>query len=320
MNSKNRSSDQVNYAIIGSGMMGREHIQNISLLGDSAVTALFEPDRQQMALSAALAPQAAVYDDLGELLKDTSVDAFVIASPNHTHIDILQQIMAGDSRPILVEKPLCTSVDDCRTIAEMADRYRAPIWVAMEYRYMPPVAEMLARVDSGLVGEPKMIAIQEHRFPFLKKVGDWNRFNENTGGTLVEKCCHFFDLMRLIADGEKALRVYGSGAPDVNFRDEKYDGRTPDIIDNAFVIVDFASGKRACLNLCMFCDGSYFQEEIAVLGDKGKLECLVPGPDRLWAVDNLDELGSLNRFYRCPSRLGNRLQSAQSEGSDQRNG
>ena len=41
----------------------------------------------------------------------------------------------------------------------------------------------------------------EPRFPFLRKVGDWNRFNRNTGGTLVEKCCHFFDLMNLVVPG-----------------------------------------------------------------------------------------------------------------------
>jgi hypothetical protein len=62
------------------------------------------------------------------------------------------------------------------------------------------------------------------------------------------------------------------------------------------VIVDFASGKRAALDLCMFCDGSYFQEEISVLGAKGKLECKVPGPDRLWAVDNLDDIGHSTGF------------------------
>ncbi len=288
-------SAQVNYAIIGSGMMGREHIQNISLLGDSAVTALFEPDHEQRSLSAALAPQATLHSSLDDLFKDTRADAFVIASPNHTHIDILRQILSRDSRPVLVEKPLCTSADDCRIIAELADSYKAPIWVAMEYRYMPPVAELLGRVAAGLVGDPKMIAVQEHRFPFLKKVGDWNRFNENTGGTLVEKCCHFFDLMRLIAR-DRAVRVYASGAPDVNFLDESYDGKTPDIIDNAFVVVDFASGARACLSLCMFCDGAYFQEEISVLGPKGKIQCLVPGPERLWAVDNLDDLGHSTGF------------------------
>ncbi len=288
-------SSKVNYAIIGSGMMGREHIQNISLLGDTEVTALCEPDAQQLSLSAKLAPDAAVYKDFRDLIKDTTVDAFVIASPNHTHIDILKEILANDCRAILAEKPLCTTVEDCRTIAGLAENYQAPIWVAMEYRYMPPVAELLTRVAAGLVGDPKMIAVQEHRFPFLKKVGDWNRFNINTGGTLVEKCCHFFDLMRLIA-ADDPVRVYASGAADVNFLEERYGGKTPDIIDNAFVIIDFASGVRASLSLCMFCDGSYFQEEISVLGAKGKLQCLVPGPDRLWAVDNLDDLGHSTGF------------------------
>ncbi len=288
-------SSKVKYAIIGSGMMGREHIQNISLLADTEVTALFDPDDHQLSLSIPLAPQATIYKNFRDLIKDTNVDAFVIASPNHTHVEILKEILPNDSRAILAEKPLCTTAEDCRAIAELADSYKAPIWVAMEYRYMPAVTELLNRVGAGTVGDPKMIAVQEHRFPFLTKVGDWNRFNINTGGTLVEKCCHFFDLMRLIAD-DNAVRVYASGAPDVNFLDESYEGKTPDIIDNAFVIIDFASGKRASLSLCMFCDGSYFQEEISVLGAKGKLECLVPGPDRLWAVDNLDDLGHSTGF------------------------
>jgi myo-inositol 2-dehydrogenase/D-chiro-inositol 1-dehydrogenase len=235
-------SSKVNYAIIGSGMMGREHIQNISLLADTEVTALFDPDDHQLSLSIPLAPQATIYKDFRDLIKDTNVDAFVIASPNHTHVEILKEILPNDSRAILAEKPLCTTAEDCRAIAELADSYKAPIWVAMEYRYMPAVTELLNRVGAGTVGDPKMIAVQEHRFPFLTKVGDWNRFNINTGGTLVEKCCHFFDLMRLIAD-DNAVRVYASGAPDVNFLDESYEGKTPDIIDNAFVIIDFASGK-----------------------------------------------------------------------------
>lgn len=57
-----------------------------------------------------------------------------------------------------------------------------------------------------------------------KQVNDWNRFNVNTGGTLVEKCCHFFDLMRLFA-GANPVRVMASGAIDVNHKDEIYDGK-----------------------------------------------------------------------------------------------
>ena len=120
-----------------------------------------------------------------------------------------------------------------------------------------------------------MLAIREHRYPFLPKVGDWNRFSENTGGTFVEKCCHFFDLMRLITAAEP-LRVYASGAQDVNHLDERYDGRTPDILDNGFVTVDFEGGIRALLDLCMFAEASRNEQEIAATGDLGKVECFIP--------------------------------------------
>ena len=108
-------------------------------------------------------------------------------------------------------------------------------------------------------------------------MGNW-RIN---GGTLVEKCCHFFDLMRLVADCNP-IRVMASGGQAVNHLDEVYDGERSDIWDHAYVIVDFESGMRAMLELCMFAEGSRYQEEISAVGPKGKIECLVPGPGRFW--------------------------------------
>lgn len=55
-------------------------------------------------------------------------------------------------------------------------------------------------------------------------MNNWNRFNCKSGGTLVEKCCHFFDLMRLFA-AANPVRVMASGAIDVNHKDEVYDGK-----------------------------------------------------------------------------------------------
>src|SRR6185312_6178384 len=136
-------------------------------------------------------------------------------------------------------------------------------------------AEFIAQLHGGRVGRLQMLSIREHRFPFLRKVGDWNRFNRNTGGTMVEKCCHFFDLMRLITQSE-AVRVYCSGAMDVNHVDERYDGERPDIIDNSYTTDDFANGVRAMLDLSMFADGAENQEEIAAVGDKARLEVLIP--------------------------------------------
>lgn len=263
------------YAIIGSGMMGQEHIRNLQLLPDAEVVALADPDAGMRAAAAALVGEGAtVHADHRDLLRAGGVDALVIASPNQTHHAVLMDALDTDM-PILVEKPLCTTVADCDAVIAKARGRRAPVWVAMEYRYMPPVARLIDAVRDGRIGRLRMLAIREHRFPFLEKVGDWNRFAANTGGTMVEKCCHFFDLMRLIT-GAEPTRLYASGGQDVNHLDERYDGRTPDIVDNAYVVVDFANGVRALLDLCMFAEASKDQEEIAATGDAGKVECGVP--------------------------------------------
>ena len=145
---------------------------------------------------------------------------------------------------------------------------------------MPPIAAFLAEAQRA-TGGIRMLTIREHRFPFLPKVGAWNRFNRNSGGTLVEKCCHFFDLMRLILQAEP-VRVMASAGQAVNHLDERYDGAVPDVWDHGFVIVDFDNGARAMLELCMFAEGARYQEEISAVGPKGKIDCLVPGPGRFW--------------------------------------
>ncbi|XWN28956.1 MAG: Gfo/Idh/MocA family oxidoreductase [Devosia sp.] len=269
----------VRYAILGCGMMGQEHARNIALLPNAHVAVVMEPDPQMAAVAHAItgAPVVETLDDA--LLRD-DVDGVVIASPNHCHMDQLEAIAATRTLPLLVEKPLFSAAGDAERIKTFAKSYEAPVWVAMEYRYMPPIAALLEAMDQA-VGQPVMLAIREHRFPFLQKVGDWNRFNRFTGGTFVEKCCHFFDLMRLILRSEP-VRVMASASQAVNHLDERYEGETPDILDNGYAIVDFASGARAMLDLCMFAEGARFQEEICVVGGQGKLEAFVPGPGRFW--------------------------------------
>ncbi|MEM6728476.1 MAG: Gfo/Idh/MocA family oxidoreductase, partial [Pseudomonadota bacterium] len=213
--------------------------------------------------------------------RDEAVDALVIASPNHLHVDQLFEISRIRHVPILCEKPLFTHADQAARLAVFEERYQAPVWVAMEYRYMPPIAAFL-REATAATGGIEMLSIREHRFPFLPKIGNWNRFNRNTGGTLVEKCCHFFDLMRL-ALGSEPVRVMASAGQAVNHTGESYAGEVPDIWDHGYVIVDFESGKRAMLDLCMFAEGSRYQEELSAVGRDGKIECHVPGPGRFWS-------------------------------------
>jgi myo-inositol 2-dehydrogenase / D-chiro-inositol 1-dehydrogenase len=272
----------VRYGLIGCGMMGQEHLRNIALLPGASVTRIFEPDDGMAQRSLAMVPGAQRVASLEAVVEASDVDALLVASPNFRHAEQLQAIAALRPLPVLLEKPACTDLADVRVLADLGRNYPAPLWVAMEYRYMPPVARLAEEVHGQTrTGRVQMLTIREHRFPFLVKVGDWNRFNRYTGGTLVEKCCHFFDLMRHLTQSEPT-RVYASASVAHNHLDESYPEGTPDILDHAYVVVDFASGQRAMLELCMFAEGSRYQEEISAVGPLGKVECFVPGPGRFW--------------------------------------
>ena len=265
----------IKYGIIGAGTMAREHILNISLIENAEVVALSDPHEASLnQCKDILKTKVPCFKNHQDMIKENLVDVYLISSPNFTHIEILKDVIKT-KKHILVEKPLCTNTKDCLEIKKLTKDYPSLFWTAMEYRYMPPVAKFINEIHNKTIGELKTLTIREHRFPFLKKVNNWNRFEKNTGGTLVEKCCHFFDLMCLIAKS-KPISVYASGAQDVNHLDEEYDGKKPDIIDNAYVIVNFENGARSLLELCMFAENSDMQEELVATGNKGKIETSVP--------------------------------------------
>ncbi len=280
---------RIGYGIIGTGMMGGEHILDIGHLDGAEVVAVADPVDSSLDWAAACLDaspggagerdRVSVYRRHHDLLDDPAVDVVVLTTPNHTHAALLEDVLATDKH-VLIEKPLCTTVQDALRVRDLTEERDALTWMGLQYRYMPTPSVMVEQVRSGVCGTTRMISIREHRFPFLSKVGDWNRFNRNTGGTLVEKCCHFFDLMHLIA-GARPVRVLASGAQDVNHLEESYDGEVPDILDNAFVIVEFANGVRSMLDLCMFAEGGRFEQELSVTGDSAKLEATVPG-DVVW--------------------------------------
>ena len=270
--------------LIGTGMMGCEHLRNLMGLDSVAITAVSDPNEEPLRWATKTlgdrANSVTQFTSHEDLLASGLVDAVLVASPNYTHKSILDDILSTDI-PVLVEKPMCTTVEDCISVVRAQESRSAITWVGLEYRYMAPIAGLLQELRSGIIGNMKMMSIREHRFPFLVKVDNWNRFSRNTGGTLVEKCCHFFDLMNL-AVGSRPVRVMASGGQDVNHLDEVYNGERSDILDNAYVIVEYANGVRTMLDLSMFAEGGQHEQEITVVGDRGKLDAYIPGNGKIF--------------------------------------
>ena len=183
-------------AILGTGMMGQEHISYINgFPKDVRVDFLVDPfqpslDHAQKVMEEYRKTgddhQPTFLQSEQELLQHVhEIDLLVIASPNYLHADSLVRWGKFDVT-ILVEKPVAVSQEQMdRLNALRADpEFKARIWVGMEYRFMPAVAKLLSLIPTT-VGEMKMITIRENRYPFLHKIGTWNRDPQKTGDTLV---------------------------------------------------------------------------------------------------------------------------------------
>ena len=268
-------------AIIGTGTIGQEHMRVARLLGRAAVHGIF--DSEQRSIDVALAnfaaleadlpegqrhPAPIVYPSLDSVCNDPVIDALMICTPNYTHFDVLQVAMAS-GKPVFLEKPMATTLSDAAATVALARSYASFVQIGLQYRYKAQYVESLHEaLTRKSVGEIRMISMSEYRPPFLDKVGQWNKFNDQSGGTLVEKCCHYFDLINLFA-GARPARVYASAGQSGVFDALTRDGRKSDIDDNAFVVIDYDNGCRAnfTLNMC----SPDFTEELCVVGTKGRL-------------------------------------------------
>ena len=139
------------YGFLGCGMMGQEHIRNLSMVTGAKVNVIFEPNEKMRSESSRLVPQARFVETEEEVIRAEDVDALVITSPNYLHSRQLERISKIRPMPVLVEKPICTSLEQIRTLQKLDKEYPAPIWVAMEYRYMPVSYTHLTLPTSDLV-------------------------------------------------------------------------------------------------------------------------------------------------------------------------
>lgn len=259
--------------VIGTGTIGQEHMRVAALLGRAQVHGIYDTQTHSLDVAENNFKQFSDvplvrYDDLQSACNDSAADALFICTPNHTHFDILH-VAFKSGKPIFLEKPMATDLQDAAATVAMSDAYEAFIQIGLQYRYKAQYIEAFHEaLGRQSLGEIKTIALSEYRPPFLDKVGQWNKFNANSGGTLVEKCCHYFDLINLMAQSQPT-RVYASGGRSVNFIDFEHRGAASDIDDHAFVVIDYANGTGASFTLNMFSQD--FSEEMIITGTQGRL-------------------------------------------------
>ena len=175
--------------IVGWGEIAREHashfVTNGAELG-GVVSSRKHPDLS-----------VPVFQSLAEMLPH--IDAITIAVPNHLHASLcLQAVEAGT--PALVEKPLCISTSELKSLEETFHRLTVPVHLGYRLRWNPTTLALKRRIKNLR----RIKCVYQLGIEQLADTKDWTRRVDITGGSFFTLGVHCLDLARWLADADGA--------------------------------------------------------------------------------------------------------------------
>ncbi len=151
-------------------------------------------------------------DQLEKMIAEERVDVVVVTSPDYTHADLVSRTLAAGTDAV-VEKPLTIDAEGCRTITDAVTSTGRNVVMTFNYRYAPRNSSLKQVIASGEIGTVTSVHFEwaldtVHGADYFRR---WHREKKNSGGLLIHKASHHFDLVNWwLADAP--VRVYASGA------------------------------------------------------------------------------------------------------------
>jgi phthalate 4,5-cis-dihydrodiol dehydrogenase len=143
--------------------------------------------------------QAPAYDTAQQLCVDDSVQAIYVASPHELHVDHVR-MAARHRKHVLVEKPIATSIDDCRAMIDEAKQAGIHLLVGHSHSFDLPYRRTKELIDSGAFGALRMInAVNFTDFVYRPRRPDELNTGRNGGGVVFSQAAHQVDVVRLLA-------------------------------------------------------------------------------------------------------------------------
>ncbi|WP_405666464.1 Gfo/Idh/MocA family oxidoreductase [Streptomyces sp. NBC_01166] len=151
-------------------------------------------------------------DGLEAMIDAQRVDTVIVTSPDHTHASLVDRALRAGA-DVVVEKPLTVDAEGCRLISRAIEDTGRQVVMTFNYRYAPRNSTLRQVIASGAVGEVTGVHFEwvldtVHGADYFRR---WHRRKDHSGGLLVHKASHHFDLVNWWIDDVPA-RVFASGA------------------------------------------------------------------------------------------------------------
>lgn len=194
---------KIRFGILGSGFMGRTHAEAVRRLPNAELVAVTGGSRAP-ALAADYG--AACDPDVPTLLARRDIDAAVITTPHHVHVD--EAVLALDAgKHVLVEKPLATAVSDADRMIAAAQRNGRALCTAYHQRFRVNNAAARQLIAENAIGTVQTIQISMPTYAGTIKAGgfggNWDWWNNPASlGHILNSAPHAIDMIRWLTGAE----------------------------------------------------------------------------------------------------------------------
>ncbi len=230
------SSARLRVGAIGTGGRGSYLTAQFKEVGAevSAVCDVYEPNLQRGLAAASTGANA--YNDYRRMLDDRSLDAVIVATPDHWHAQmVIDAVRAG--KDVYVEKPLCHTIAEGFRMVSATRETKRIVQVGTQRRSSPLFQEAKGILDSGVLGKVRLVTSQwmNHqaglssrqfagaldwkqwlgtataREPDAMRFFNWYYYWDYSGGLLIGQAAHIVDCIQWFLDAGAPSAVMCSG-------------------------------------------------------------------------------------------------------------
>ncbi|MGE9289542.1 MAG: Gfo/Idh/MocA family protein, partial [Puniceicoccales bacterium] len=188
-----------------------ENCEIVALCDTSHVRAEFHQNRLVEQFGYAKVP---VYpaEHFQRMLEEVRPDKVVVCTIDREHDQYIQASLEMGC-DVITEKPMTIDESRCQTILDAVDRTRGLVQVAFNYRWAPAASKIKELLSSGVIGNVHQVNMEyllntSHGADYFRR---WHSSKSNSGGLLIHKSTHHFDLVNWWIDGiPESVFAWGS--------------------------------------------------------------------------------------------------------------
>jgi predicted dehydrogenase len=150
-------------------------------------------------------------EDFDRMVEEARPDCVIVTTIDAEHHRyIIRALELGCDA--VTEKPMTIDEDKAQAILDAAEKHPGKVRVTFNYRYMPAMSKIREIVSSGEIGQPTLVDFQwrldtSHGADYFRR---WHREKAKSGGLLVHKATHHFDLVNwILGDAPRTVSAQG---------------------------------------------------------------------------------------------------------------